>query len=53
MEETENFCVAIHMVENVRIGGFCKALMCHECIQMQMKANGKCPLCKVPMSNAP
>ena len=53
MEETENFCVACHKVENVRIGVCCKALMCHECIQMQMRANGKCPVCKVPMSNSP
>ena len=32
MEETENVCVACHKVDNVKFGGCCKALMCHECI---------------------
>ena len=52
MEETENFCVACHKVENVRNGGCCKALMCHECIQMQTRATGLCPVCKVPLKKA-
>ena len=52
MEETENVCVECHKVENVRFGGCCKALMCHECIQMQMRVTGLCPVCKVPLKNA-
>ena len=51
MEDTENVCVACHNVENVRFGGCCKALMCHECIQMQTRVTGLCPVCKLPLKN--